>query len=527
MKKTTPFKLFYLLTPLLFGALAQADTVTPEQVKKAADDTVTKAVKDPAKDYTFSDQTVINMAKKLAQSPMVPPKKAPKELTDLDYSTYRKINFEQNQAVWGNTPTPFSIQLFAPGYLYKDLVSIDVVENGKAFPLEVSPSSFSTPNKELANLIAKVGKYAGLRLHYPLNTDDHNDEFIVFQGATYFRAVSKGQTYGLSARGLAIDVAQPMGEEFPMFKHFWIERPSVTQKAIVVHALLDSKSVTGAFRFGIYPGSPTRVDIKATLFPRTDIEHVGLAPLTSMFMFDSEMDNSDTPDYRRRVSDSEGLQMQTGNGEMLWRPLNNPKTLQISSFYDKSPQGFGLIQRHRKLSDYQDLEANYQTRPSAWIKPLNDWGEGHIELVEIPSNSEGNDNIVAYWQPKGGLKKDQPYSYSYQLTLPNDTPVLAKKAHIVRSAKGVKLFGKFKGKPEITIDYSDVNTDDIKTIKSNATISSGKILESHIAKNPSINGVRAYITFDPEDAEVSELRVTLKQHDKEIASTWLYRWLKQ
>ncbi|SBS36812.1 Glucans biosynthesis protein G precursor [Marinomonas spartinae] len=494
--------------------------------QKVVEESVKKALQDPKSGYQFTDQTVIDIAKKLAKSPMVPPLKAPKELTDMNYSTYRKINFQQNQAVWGNTPTPFSIQLFAPGYIYKDLVDIDVVENGRAFPLEVSPSSFSTPNKKLAKLIDKVGKYAGLRLHYPINTKDHSDEFIVFQGATYFRAISKGQTYGLSARGLAIDVAQPTGEEFPMFKHFWIERPSVTQKAIVVHALLDSKSVTGAYRFGIYPGSPTRIDVKATLFPRQDVPHVGLAPLTSMFMFGT-MDPSDEPDYRRRVHDSEGLQIQTGHGEILWRPLNNPKTLQISSFYDKSPKGFGLIQRHRNYSDYQDLEANYQTRPSAWVKPLNDWGAGHVELVEIPSNSEGNDNIVTYWQPKGGLKKDKPYSFSYQLTWPNDTPVLANKPHIVRSAKGTKLFGKYKGKPEVVIDYSDINVDDIKKIHINASTSAGKILETHLVKNPHINGIRVYVTFDTDNADVAELRVALSENHKEIASTWLYRWLKQ
>ncbi|MEL0623405.1 glucan biosynthesis protein G [Marinomonas arenicola] len=563
MHNSTSIKFFFIVASLLLSAFAQAenDVATPKpenlvvtpHIKDTQDDLVkttedattsakkiekkdaqssaekdTKSVKetetDAKEDYPFSSQTVIDIARNLAKSPMVAPDVAPEMLTNLDAATYQKIDFQQNKAVWGNTPTPFSIQLFAPGYLYKDLVSIDVVENGRGFPLEVSASSFTTPTQEIDDMIAKAGKYAGLRLHYPLNSSDENDEFIVFQGASYFRAISKGQSYGLSSRGLAINVAQPMGEEFPRFKHFWIERPSVTQKAIVVHALLDSKSVTGAFRFGIYPGAPTRVDVQATLFPRVDIKHVGLAPLTSMFMYDGSLDISDRPDYHPELHDSDGLQIQTGNDEMLWRPLNNPKNLQISAFVDTSPKGFGLIQRHNKFSDYQDLDNDYQDRPSSWIKPLNDWGAGHIELVEIPSNSKDNDNIVAYWQPKDGLKKDTPYTYSYQLTWPNDTPTLAGKPHIVRSAKEVSPENNYR---EILIDYSNLAIKDINKITVDTSTSRGKIVKTRVVKNPHIHGVRAYVTFDPQEADVAELRVQLKENDQSIASTWLYRWLKQ
>ena len=491
-------------------------TKTKEDTKPAED---IKPIGSP-----FSYQTVIDLAKKLSQAPMQPIDKAPQTLIDMDYSTYRQINFQQNQAVWGNTPTKFSVQLFAPGFLFKDLVSINVVENAHSFPLAMSPDSFSTPNEEIRKLISEVGKYAGLRLHYPINREDYNDEFVVFQGASYFRAVSKGQTYGLSARGLAVDVAQPKGEEFPMFTQFWIERPASSQDAIVVHALLDSKSITGAYRFGIYPGKPTRVEVKSTLFPRVDLQHVGIAPLTSMFMHNSSLDASDIPDYRPAVHDSDGLQILTGKGEILWRPLNNPKDLQISAFSDKSPKGFGLIQRSRSLSDYQDLEAHYQTRPSAWIKPTNDWGDGHIELVEIPSAAESNDNIVAFWQPKNGLKKDNAYTYQYLMTWSNDTPVSLDSPRIVRSAKGTKLFGE---DPEVVIDFnkmSDVNIDDL-TIE--ASTSQGKAVEAHLTKNPYNNGVRAFFTFDPEGASSTELRVQLKQGDKAAAPTWLYRWLEE
>jgi periplasmic glucans biosynthesis protein len=468
----------------------------------------------------FSHSTVVEIARKLSQALFVEPQTVPESLAKLDYSTYRKINFQQNAAIWGGTPTPFSIQLFAPGFLYKELIDIAVVENGQSFPVELSESSFRVPDESIGKLLAEVGKYAGFRLHYPINRNDYNDEFIVFQGASYFRGISKGQVYGLSTRGLAIDVAAPKGEECPLFKKFWIERPSKHQNAIVVHALLDSKSVTGAYRFGIYPGAPTWMDVNVILFPRQDVQNVGLAPLTSMFMHGG-IDRSDTADYRPAVHDSEALLMENGNGEKIWRPLNNPRNLQVSAFLGENPKGFGLIQRQRQFDYYQDLEAKYHLRPSAWIEPSGDWGKGQIELFEIPSNSEANDNIVAYWKPEEGLKKGQPFAYSYRLTWPDNIPKTMGKMSVIRSAGGQKLFSDKKN--EIAIDYSPLKPDEVNSIKIDASISKGAVLESRIESNPHIGGARVFITFDLKNADVAELRVQLRQNDKPVGMTWLYR----
>ncbi|MBB1477019.1 glucan biosynthesis protein G [Shewanella sp. SG41-3] len=471
----------------------------------------------------FSHDTVVEIARKLSQKPFIEPKQAPEALTKIDYSTYRQINFQQDAAIWGNAPTPFSIQLFAPGYIYKQLVDIDVVENSKSFPVAVSESSFRVPDESIGQLLQQVGKYAGFRLHYPINRDDYKDEFLVFQGASYFRGVSKGQAYGLSTRGLAINVADPKGEEYPLFKKFWIERPSSHQKAIVVHALLDSVSVTGAYRFAIYPGDPTRMGVDVMLFPRRDVQNVGLAPLTSMFMHGG-IDRADTADYRPAVHDSEGLLMEKGNREKIWRPLNNPRGLQVSSFMDENPKGFGLMQPHRQVDYYQDLEAKYHQRPSAWVEPTGDWGKGRVELVEIPSDSEANDNIVAYWKPENGLKKDQPFAYSYQLTWVDNIPKTEGKVKVVRTAGGRKLF---TDKNEIVIDYSHLSANDVSNISVDASISSGAILEARIEPNPNVDGARVFVTFDPEDADVAELRVQLRNNDKPLGMTWLYRFTSE
>ena len=236
----------------------------------------------------------------------------------------------------------------------------------------------------------------------------------MFQGASYFRAIAKGTEYGLSARGLALRTAHPAGEEFPAFTHFWIERPSTNATGVVVHALLQSPSTTGAYRFSVTPGNETMIDVDLTLYPRVALDNVGLAPLTSMFLFD-ESNRSRIDDFRDEVHDSDGLQILMTSGEQIWRPLANPTQLQISSFTADAPKAFGLVQRSRKVSDYHDLEARYEKRPSAWIEPTSDWGPGSVQLIEIPTDREINDNIVALWRPKNPIPAGKPWHASYRM----------------------------------------------------------------------------------------------------------------
>ncbi len=226
--------------------------------------------------------------------------------------------------------------------------------------------------------------FAGFRVHAPINRPDYYDEVCVFLGASYFRAVAKGQVYGLSARGLAIGTGDPRGEEFARFRAFWLERPQPGVNALVIHALLDSKSTTGAYRFTVRPGEETVFDVESVLYPRVDIAEPAIAPLTGMFFFDAN-DRIGVDDYRPAAHDSEGLSLWTGRNEQIWRPLANPRDLQFSAFVDTNPHGFGLLQRKRAFADYQDLEVSYEKRPSLWIEPIGDWGQGAVDLVEIPT----------------------------------------------------------------------------------------------------------------------------------------------
>lgn len=468
----------------------------------------------------FSRKTVVERARVLSERSYEPPAQAPESLASLDYSQYRLINFQQKAAIWGNSKSRFSIQLFAPGFLYHDLIDINVVENGKSYPLRVAEKSFRVPDPEINKVLQEVGKFAGMRLHYPLNTEDYADEFLVFHGASYFRGVSRAQQYGVSARGLAIDVAGPEGEEHPIFREFWVERPSSKNEFIVVHALLDSRRVTGAYRFAIYPGPSLRMDIEVDLFPRENLEHVGLAPLTSMFMH-GPLDPADQPDYRPAVHDSQGLAIKRGNGERIWRPLANPRELQVSAFVDENPAGFGLVQRERGFDAFQDLEARYEKRPSAWVQPLGEWGKGYVALVEIPSDFEGNDNIVVYWRPEKGLRKGERFEYAYRLTWPDDAPGSRGIASVVRSAGGHRLRSEH---PEVAIDYANLAVENLDDVVAHATISPGRILESRVQPNAAIDGVRVLVSL-ASDEPAAEMRVDLKIGDKQVAETWLYRWL--
>lgn len=484
---------------------------------------VSRALAQSADGQKFSHGDVIAEAQALATKPFVPPPQAPEGLRKLAYDTYKQIRFRKERAIWGKTPSKFSIQLFAPGFLYKQGIDINVVESGKVLPTKIDGNAFDAPNDEIRDMLTELGKFAGFRLHYPLNRPDYKDELIVFQGASYFRAVSKGQTYGLSARGLAIDVAEPNGEEFPVFRKFWIERPASHTETIVVHALLDSKRVAGAFRFGIYPGATTAIDVKMTLFARQQLNHVGIGALTSMFFY-GPIDGPDRPDYRPAVHDSLGLAMQTGRGERIWRPLSNPKTLQISAFVDENPKGFGLIQRNRQFSHFQDIEAKYQTRPSAWVSPQGDWGKGHVVLVEIPSKEETNDNIIAYWRPQKPVKPGEPYTMSYMLTWPNDVTPGSGIAAVQRAAYGLSYKGVNR---EIVVDYGPMPGVTPETLTVEAGISSGKILGKSVRENPETGGRRIVIGFDPGDAAMSEIRIQPRFQDKQIGETMLYRWTRR
>lgn len=443
---------------------------------------------------------------------------------NLDYDSYRGIRFRGDADPMGGDGR-FSMDLLSPGVIFYEPVNISVVHDGRARKiafdpalLEFDPSQF--PDGVDLTTVGDMG-WSGFRLRTVLNRPGVLDEFLVFQGATYFRAVARGTIYGLSARGLAIKTGSPDGEEFPLFTDFWVHRPDPNSEWIRIHALLDSKSVSGAFQFDVNPGAVTMIRTRVALFPRVDLQNTGLAPLTSMFWFGPASRRS-VDDYRPAVHDSDGLQMHTGAGQALWRTLAAHKTLQISSFVDDGPHGFGLIQRDRSFDDYQDAEAMYHQRPSAWIQPEGDWGKGEVRLVEIPVENEFNDNIVSYWVPEKSLERDKRHEFRYRLSfgaLPaNDVPLA--KVRQVRSGRSINV----ETTRSFIVDFDlALFADDLP--QSQVTTSSGKIVHAYLKPLSETGVLRLAFEFEPGDAMVADLQALLtNKNGMALSESWMTRW---
>ncbi len=473
----------------------------------------------------FSRQTLKSLAEALSRAPFRKPTfDLPPALKNLTYDQYRDIRFRPEKAIWKGEGLGYELQLFSAGFLYDVPVDVSLVDNGLARPIMASPDMF-----KFGPLIGDVPAdakmaFSGFRIHGPLNNDTYMDEYAVFQGASYFRVVARGQVYGLSSRGLAINTARPEGEEFPFFRAFWIEKPKAGAKHIVVHALLDSESVAAAYTFTVAPGDTADMDVTATFYPRRNLAHVGIAPLTSMYLHGPAQDRL-SPDFRPSVHDSEGLAILNAAGEHLWRPLTNPRTLQVSSFVDNGPKGFGLSQRDRAFANYEDLEARYERRPTAWIEPKGNWGRGFVELVEIPATEEIHDNIVAYWKPQGGIPAGKPHELSYRMCWGDVTAASA--ANVARVLKTRVGVGPREGTYRVIVDYSGNTLGKSETLPRPDISSYGATTSNlTIQSNPETKGVRVSFVLDPGDKDLAELRLGLNQNNKVISEVWLYRWTR-
>ncbi|PPC79779.1 MAG: glucan biosynthesis protein D [Hyphomicrobium sp.] len=464
------------------------------------------------------------MAEKLASRPFVKPViEVPEPFNKLTYDQYRDIRFRVEQSLWRQERLDFEIQMFPMGFLYNTPVDIWSVEAGKARQLKADGRLFG-----LGPLIAKGPDaapfaFSGLRVHGPINRSDYYDEYAVFQGASYFRAVGRSQHYGMSARGLAINTARPGGEEFPLFRSFWIEKPQAGSTGIVIHALLDSPSTTGAYRFTISPGPATVMDVEAVLFPRQQIIHLGLAPLTSMFLHGAAHRRING-DFRPAVHDSEGLALLNGKGERLWRPLTNPKKLQTSAFLDRDPKGFGLSQRDRNFRNFQDLEAKYGDRPTVWVEPKGSWGEGYVELIEIPAEEEIHDNIVAYWKPAKPLEPDKSHTFAYRLHWTDMVPVAWPGARVQKTLVGSS---RKPGTQLFVIDFDGPAVKEARDLPvAEISASAGSLANVVVQRNPEISGLRVTFELNTGGVELIELRLGLKSNDQLISESWLYRWTR-
>lgn len=455
--------------------------------------------------------------------------KIPRSIKSLNWDQFQAISYRNDRALWEFEKLPFRVKFFHLGLYYQNAVNMFEVNNGKAREIAYDPELFDYGNSGLrgAQMPQNLG-FAGFRVNF--HTDLARD-VMAFLGASYFRAVGGDWQYGLSARGLAVDCGLATAEEFPRFTAFWMERPSANADSMVIYALLESPSVTGAYRFEVRPGKTLVMDIDAALYPRKTIEQIGIAPLTSMFRC-GENECRARNDWRPEIHDSDGLSMWRGDGEWIWRPLTDPEQLRHNTFEDNNPRGFGLLQRDRNFDHYQDDGVFYERRPSLWVEPKSEWGKGKVQLVEIPTDDETSDNIVAFWHPDAPALAGQELLFSYRLHWGAVMPFGSPLATVVATRTGP---GGLPGQKRTHFSWRFVVDFHGGTLtmlaadtkpKAVVSASSGKIELVSARPLDDIHGYRAMFDLQPDrGAQPINLRLYLSFEGQPLTETWLYQWV--
>ncbi|PTM41346.1 glucan biosynthesis protein G [Bosea sp. 124] len=484
-----------------------------------------------ARQNGFGYEDVVRQARQLGERPFDADGAAiPAELTKLSYDSYREIRFRRDKAFWREGESDFRLLPFHLGFLHNKPVQIHIVSDGTAIPIPFTTGLFEYGKVPVTKGLSPSLGFAGFAVTTNLNDPTVQDEVISFLGASYFRLIGRGHRYGLSARSLALDVGGEQPEEFPFMRALWVEEPSRDTAELVIYALLDSPSVAGAYRYVVRPGQETHVDVTATIVPRKSIARLGIAPLTSMFQA-GEGDLAQRTDFRPEIHDSDGLMMQTGAGEWIWRPLRNPKALRISSFGDRNPRGFGLMQRDRDFGNYQDLEAHYHARPGYWVEPQGEWGEGRVDLIEIPTVNEAFDNIVACWTPREPLPIGKPAAFSYRISALSTTGDLHPYAQTRHSFNGSDIEDVHAdgfGKKRFIVDFGGGDLayylSDPSRVEIAASTTAGTVAATILDANPAAKGFRAIVDVTLPDGQAAELRIYLRSRGRPLSETWTSTW---
>jgi glucans biosynthesis protein len=479
----------------------------------------------------FSFDKLRDRAKMLSEAPYVAPVPPANDIiSNIDFDAVQKIQFRASRALWAKGPGAYPVRLFHLNEYNTLPVRINEVAAGDARELLYSSDDFDYAGTGLRQALPGDLGYSGFRV---MDARDKETDWLAFQGASYFRCCGEEAQYGASARGIAIDTAMPHPEEFPRFTEFWLSEPENGNALISIYALLDGPSVTGAYRFDCRNERGAVMDVTAEIFARNDVARLGLAPLTSMFWYGSN-DKRTATDWRPQIHDSDGLAMWTGSGERIWRPLFNPASVRTNSFVDTNPRGFGLMQRDRDFASYEDDGAFYNRRPSIWVEPAGDWGEGAVQLVEIPTDDEIHDNIVAYWQPKKPVRRGDRLTFAYRLYWRNDEPDpptdLGRVVATRSGAGGVpgRHSPEDVHKRKIVIDFRGGKLASMAQrfdVTPDVTISHGTVDNAYVIKVVGTDRWRALFDVHTSGEDAVDLRCFLRLGNETLTETWLYQLL--
>jgi glucans biosynthesis protein len=482
---------------------------------------------DPAEPQPFSFERLVERARMEAAEPYVPPSELPSAVARLSFEDLVRIRFRPERAIWADADG-YRLQLVHLGGYLQAPVRLFTVQDGLAREVLYDPEMFDFGGVELEPQSPQLG-FAGLRVHYPLDGPEDPEPLVIFLGASYFRARARGARYGLAARGLALETGLGRPEEFPRFSSFWIERPASPADPLTIHALLESPSVVGAYRFVVSVRDATLMDTDASLFFRSDVQQVGIAPLTSMYYFGAN-DRLGVDDWRPAAHDSALLSAWRGSGELITRPLVNPSELRLSVFVDENPRGFGLLQRDRDFQAYRDLAARYELRPNLWVQPKGQWGAGSVRLIEIPTPNETNDNIVAFWTPEAPVSAGRELRTAYTLRWSLDEPISTGLAPVrgtfIGAGGGPPADGGDGSVRRIVIDFGAF---DVEGVPADAwpelvmECHNGTCASAMLERNELTGGWRVVLDARPEGRDAVELRGLLAYQGRAVSETWLYR----
>lgn len=478
-------------------------------------------------DFSFDD--VIERARGLAAQPYQAPTPVPKFMRDLSYHAYQGMIFDPQQTLWRESRSNFQVMLVPAGLYYAHPVALNIIDAEGVHRLPFEKSRFMFNDPEVQKLVPADLGYAGFKLTFPLRGAGELNQFLVFAGASYLRGVGRDDNFGLSARGIAVNTGLASGEKFPSFTEFWLVRPSPKAGSMTIYALLDGEHLTGAYRYRIVPGEATKLVVDTVLFQRQSTDLLGIAPLTSMFFYG---ENSVRPvgEWRPEVHDTDGLLLKDSSGELVWRPLINPQKLEMDFFQVSNVRGFGLLQRDNHFSSYQDLEARYHTRPSAWIEPVGDWGKGEVALIQLPSKVETNDNTVAFWHATGPTAQAAEQRFSYTMQFGPDAIAAHPLGKVVNTfiGHGDRIGGGSReGAYRFIVDFAGDRLSGLAAgapVVAQVTVQSGaELIEQFVEYNDPCACWRLSILAKPEKDKSLSLRAALVSNGEVLSETWDYR----
>ena len=473
----------------------------------------------------FAFEDVVARAQQLATGPYQPPVETPSFMREMGYDQYRGIRHQAQHNLWRDAHSGFQVSPVMPGSVYACIVPINEVNGSNVRRLAFRKEHFTFDEPKLGQRIPDDLGYAGFELSYSLDRPAIGGEFLVFAGASYFRAIGKGGQWGLSVRGAAIDTGLASGEEFPDFIEFWLVRPRPRASRMTVYALLNSPRLTGAYEFLISPGASTRLDVRAVLFTRDRIEQLGIAPLTSMYVYG---ENTPRPRdaWRPEVHDSDGLLVHDGSGDWIWQPLLNPSKITIHSFSAGSE--FGLLQRDRHFASYEDAETNYHRRPSAVVRLEQGFETGRILLVQLPTKNEFMDNIVAFWSLPGAVDGGTKLDLKYRLSFGGPTIAQTKLGQVVNTFVGRDVIdaSSMAGQYRFVVDFRGAGLDQLKAdapLVAAISAHEGTAILEHQLKRVDATGFwRLSILARAAADNPLALRASLNMNGRQVTEVWSY-----